>query len=51
MVGLGYAQIPGVGHQDNFSPVVVDVTFHLVIVIMLVYGLIGDIVDVEMAFR
>ena len=50
LVGLGYAQIPGVDHQDNFSPVVVDVTFRVVIVIMLVCWLIAEIVDVETAF-
>ena len=27
LVGLGYSQIPGVDHQDNFSPVVTDTTF------------------------
>ena len=50
LVGLGYAQIPGVDHQDNFSPVLVDVTFRVVIVILLVCGPMAEIVDVETDF-
>ncbi len=36
LVGLGYSQIAGVDHKDNFSPVVTDTTFRCVLVIALI---------------
>lgn len=49
-VGIGYARIMGVDHHDYFSLVVVNMTFCIVIMILFVYRLIGEIVDVETAF-
>ena len=50
LVGLGYSQIPGVDHKDNFSPVVTDVTFRCVLVISLLNDWDMEVVDIETAF-
>ena len=50
LVGLGYSQIPGVDHKDNFSPVVTDSIFRCVLVITLMQGWIMEVVDIETAF-
>ena len=47
---IGYSQIAGVDYQDNFAPVVNDVTFRLVMTLMLSNNWEADIVDVETAF-
>ena len=46
----GFTQVPGIDHKDNFSPVVTDVTFRVVMVLAFVFGWIAEIVDVETAF-
>ena len=50
LVALGYSQIAGIDHQDNYAPVVVDVTFRLVMVLALINDWKYEIVDVETAF-
>ena len=50
LCALGYSQIPGIDHQDNFAPVVTDVTFRVVLLMMLVNRWKAEIVDVETAF-
>ena len=50
LYALGYAQITGVDHQDNFAPVLHETTFHLVMVLMLLKDWVSEIVDVETAF-
>ena len=50
LVGLGYAQIPGVDHKDNFSPVIAEITFRCVLVLVLLNGWRMEIVDVVTAF-
>ena len=50
LVALGYTQIPGIDHEDNFSPVINEVTMRTVLVAMLMYGWIAEIVDVKTAF-
>ena len=47
---MGYTQIPGIDHEDNFSPVINEVTMRIVLVMMLINGWIAEIVDVETAF-
>ena len=49
-MALGYAQIAGVDHQDNFAPVIHETTFRLVMVLMLLKDWVAEIVDVETAF-
>ena len=38
LCALGYSQIPGVDHQDNFAPVITDVTFRIVLLMMMMNG-------------
>lgn len=46
----GFSQIPGIDHKDNFSPVITDVTYRIVMVMMLLFGWVAEIVDIETAF-
>ncbi len=48
--GIGYCQIPGVDFLDNYLPVVHDVTFRILILVLISIGLKAKIVDVETAF-
>lgn len=50
LVALGYAQIAGIDHQDNFAPVVHETTFRLVMFLMLLKDWVAEIVGVETAF-
>ena len=50
LVGLGYSQIPGVDHKDNFSPVVSNTTFRCVMVLALMNNWEMEVVDIETAF-
>ena len=49
-MALGYSQIPGVDFTDNFSPVVNDITFHLMLSRKLFEKLSERIIDVETSF-
>ena len=49
-MACGYSHIPGVNFSENYSPVVHDVTFQILILIMIVFGIKAKIVDVEIAF-
>jgi len=49
-VACGYSQIPGVDFTENYSPVVNDVTFRLLLLIWIYFKLTAKIVDVETAF-
>ena len=50
LVAKGYTQIPGIDFTDNFAPVINDVTFRMMIVLMIVKGWQGRIIDVVTAF-
>ena len=50
LVGLGYSQIPGVDHKDNFLPVVSNTTFRCVMVLALMNNWEMEVVDIETAF-
>mmetsp|Transcript_10575 Transcript_10575/g.23465 ORF Transcript_10575/g.23465 Transcript_10575/m.23465 type:complete len:546 (+) Transcript_10575:97-1734(+) len=50
LVALGYSQIPGVDFQDNYAPVINDVTFRLMLIRVLVEGLKTRAIDIETAF-
>ena len=49
-VAKGFSQIPGVDFTDNYSPVVNDVTFRVVVARMLIENLKGKVVDIDIAF-
>ena len=51
LVALGYSQISGINHGDNFSPVITEVTFRVAMVMMLMNDRSSEIVDVETSFR
>jgi hypothetical protein len=50
LVAQGFTQIPGVDFTESYAPVVNDVTFRLVLVIVMVCKLNRKIIDVETAF-
>ena len=50
LVACGYTQIPGVDSTDSFAPVITDVSWRILIVLMLAWNLNAMIIDVETAF-
>ena len=50
IVACGYSQIPGVDFTKNYSPVVNDVTYQIMIIAMIIWSMNGKLVDVETAF-
>ena len=49
-VAKGFSQIPGMEFTDNYSPVVDDVRFRVVVARMLIENLKGKVVDIDNAF-
>jgi len=50
LVCLVYSQIPGVDFSDNYAPVGNDVTFRVIMILRLMFGLNAVLLDVETAF-
>ena len=50
LVAKSFSQIPGMDFTDNYSPVVNDVTFRVVVARMLIENLKGKVVDIDNAF-
>ena len=50
LVAQGLSQIPGVNHQDSFSPVIYDTTFRIILVMWIKYKWEAKIIDIETAF-
>ena len=50
LVAKGFSQIPGMDITDNYSPVVNDVTFRVVVTRMLIENLKGKVVYIDNAF-
>ncbi len=50
LVALGYAQVPGVDHKDNFAQMVTEIRFQSVLIMGLTYRWVFEIVDIEAAF-
>ena len=50
LVALGYRQIPGIDHKDNFAPVINETTFRIILILMMKNNLKAEIVDIETAF-
>jgi Reverse transcriptase (RNA-dependent DNA polymerase) len=49
-VAKGFSQIPGQDFQENFAPVVNDTTFHLALVLKILFHLDAGQFDIETAF-
>jgi Reverse transcriptase (RNA-dependent DNA polymerase) len=49
-VAKGFSQIPGQDFQETFAPVVNDTTFHLVLVLKILFHLDAGQCDIETAF-
>ena len=50
LVACGYSQYPGVDFSENNASVVHNITYHLLILGMIIFGLSAKIIDVETAF-
>ena len=50
LVAKGFIQLPGVEFTDNYSPVVNDVTFRVVMARMLIENLKGKVGDIDNVF-
>jgi len=50
LVTCSYSQIPGVNFTKHYATVMNDVTWCILLVAMIVWGMDAIIVDVEMAF-
>ena len=50
LVALGYHQIPGIHHEDNFAPVINETTLRIILIVMMKEKLKAEIVDIETAF-
>ena len=50
LVAKGFSQIPGVDFADNYSPVVNDVTFRVVVAKMIIENMKRKVVDIDNAF-
>ena len=46
-VACGYSQVPGVDVNKSFAPVINDVSFRIMLIVKLIWGLQASIVDVE----
>ena len=50
LVGCGYTQVPGIDFTENYSPVVTDVTLHIMLLMWLIKKWDSHTIDVETAF-
>jgi Reverse transcriptase (RNA-dependent DNA polymerase) len=50
LVACGYSLVPRVNFQESFAPVINDVTFRILLVMMLTWNLKAKVVVIETAF-
>jgi hypothetical protein len=50
VVHVSKTSVLGVDFQESFAPVINDVTFRILLIMMLTWNLKGKIVDIETAF-
>jgi Reverse transcriptase (RNA-dependent DNA polymerase) len=50
LVACGYNQTPGIDFNEGFAPVINDVSFHIILIVKIMWGLQASITDVETAF-
>jgi hypothetical protein len=49
LVACGYSQVAGIDYDENFAPVINDVTYQILLIVKILWNLKGVIVDVEAA--
>jgi Reverse transcriptase (RNA-dependent DNA polymerase) len=49
-VACGYSQVPGLDFNESYAPVINDVSFQVMLIVKLIWGLQATIIDVETAF-
>jgi Reverse transcriptase (RNA-dependent DNA polymerase) len=50
LAACGYSQIPRIDFNKSFAPVINDVSFHIILIAKIMWGLQASIIDVETAF-
>src|SRR6056300_1517619 len=50
LVACGYSQIPGVDYTEHFAPVINDITWRILLVVMIIWKLDAWLIDIETAF-
>lgn len=50
LVACRYSQIPGVYYTKSYTPVVNDITFRVLIIVLILFNLSNTIIDMETAF-
>ena len=50
LIACRYSQVPAIDFSENYSPVVNDVTFQVILLMVLHFGYLAKIVKVETAF-
>ena len=50
LVACGYSQVPGIDFQNSYAPTINDVTWRILLVLMVLKNYEGRVVDVETAF-
>ena len=50
LVSCGFSQVPGVNFSKNYSPVADNVTFHILLLMVIHFGFLTKIVNVDTAF-
>ena len=50
LVACMYSLVPDINFPENYSPVVNDITFHILLLMVLYFGYLAIVADVETAF-
>ena len=50
LVACGYSQIAGVAYTANYAPFINDVTWRVLLILMLLKNYDGDVLGIEVAF-
>ena len=49
-MACGYSQVPGIDFSENYSLVINDITFLILLIMVINFGYLTEMVDVETAF-
>ena len=50
LCALGYSQVPGVDFNANYSPVINDITFCILLVLILINNWYAEVINIQTAF-